>query len=145
MQFLRAKTLVGPYEYVLKDDPALDRKAKGFAEAFDRAIETHDFSAVPKHPGLEPVVWRLRHLTAAEWRLVQDVNGRFGMNSACLDATALALVGVDGLVDFEVKRAVDRTRRGFEAVEAGLLEQLEPAVITELGLAVFADHLPRKG
>lgn len=150
MQYLKTKSLVGPYEHVLRDDPAFDhgktaKARKAFDEAYERALETGDFKAVPKHAGVEPVVWRLRHLTAAEWRWVQDVNSRFGLNSACLEATALALESVDGIPDFQIERGADRARRGWEAVVPEQLERLESAVVNELGLRVFGDQSPRKG
>lgn len=143
MKFLR-KTLVGPYEHVLRDDPALDQKAEGFAAAYDQALETGDWSKVPRHPGQEPVVWILRHLTAAEWRWVQDINARCGLNSACLEATALALESVRG-VELEVRRAPAAARRGFESVVAEQIEQLTSAVINDIGLRVVAEQGPRNG
>lgn len=144
MQYLKTKSLVGPYEHVLRDDPALDQKADGFDEAYARALETGDFAPVPRHAGAEPVVWKLRHLKAAEWRFVQDVSGRFGLNSACLEAVALALLSVKG-IELRVERSPSASRRGFEAVIPEQLEQLDGDVVNELGFRVIGEQGPRKG
>jgi hypothetical protein len=145
VQYLKTKTLVGPYEHVLRDDPALDQKAAGFQEAYDRAIETGDFSKVPRADGQEPAVWTLRHLTAQQWRFVQDVHDRVGLNSALLEAFALGLVEVKGVPGFELERAPDPKRRGWEAVRPEQLEQFTGELVNEIGGRAVAEKNPRNG
>lgn len=150
MQYLKTKSLVGPYEHVLQADPAFDqgkgaKARKAFTEAYERAIETGDFKDVPRQSGLEPVVWTLRHLSGPEWRFVQDINSRFGLNSACYEAVALALLSVTGL-ELDIERGADRSRRGWDAVGAEQMEALDSAVVNELGLRVIGEQGgPRKG
>lgn len=145
MKFLKTASLVGPYEHVLRVDPAFDAKAKDFAEAYDRAIETGDFSAVPRRAGgPEPVVWQLRHLTDQQWRFVQDLTDRYGLNTSLFDAVALALTGVRGL-ELEIDRAPDRRRRGWEAVTDEVMARIPDDTVNQLGLRVVAAQNPRNG
>lgn len=144
MQYLKTKSLVGPYEHVLRDDQALDQKAEGFDAAYERALETGDFQDVPRRQGLEPAVWTLRHLSEPEWRFVQDISGRFGLNSACYEAVALSLMGAKG-VALDVERAPAASRRGFLSVIPEQMEQLAADVVNELGFRVIGERGPRKG
>lgn len=144
MQYLKTKSLTGEYVHVLKDDQALDQKADGFDAAYKRALETGDFSAVPRSQGLEPAIWKLRHLTEPEWRYVQDVSGRYGLNSACYEAVALSLLGVKG-VDLDIERTPASSRRGFPSVLPEQMEQLTADVVNELGFRVIGERGPRNG
>lgn len=147
MQF-KTNSLAGSFEHVLRDDPAFDQKAEGFDKAFERAVETGDFSAVPRTPGgPEPAVWTLRHLTERQWRFCLDLIERFGSSSALYDMVALGLESVKG-AGIAIERDFDVRRRGWEVVKEEQLDEIERrfrGAINELANRIGAVRRPRNG
>jgi hypothetical protein len=149
---LKTQTLVGDYEFISRGDPALDQTAEGFAEAYERAKETGDFSQVPRREGGgEPAVWRFRQLrpTQRAWLGDQLARSDGGLLQVGLHAVALTLVGVRGFQgpaggELDIKRAADPERRGWPAVIEEQMAFLEDAGILP-ELTEGAAQRPRKG
>jgi hypothetical protein len=53
-------TLVADYEHVVENDPVFDTKAEGWADAWQRFLESGDWKPLPRSG--EPSVFILRHI-----------------------------------------------------------------------------------
>jgi hypothetical protein len=157
----KTNTIIGDYCHVAASDPALDQEAEGFEDLYRRSVETGDLSLLPRKEGAEPVVWRFRHLSAAEGAWLADEAQSGGSTLLCLNAAALALVAVEGPKEDD-GRPVKVARRGrplpgsrpmtFVAVAAEQLDELvrrdgrlDVTLLAELGSRVLDELTPRSG
>lgn len=149
---LKSKTIRGTFEHVFSEDDALDRAAEGWQKQWEGALDHSDWSLLPLREGAKPAVWKLRHLSPKEWRLVMDRATSAGMESAAFTAAILALVEVSGLYDAEgaavtLQREIDPTlgRPALSAEQQAWLDDNFPPLLKELGNQVIANLTPRKG
>lgn len=83
-------------ELVLEDDGALDRKAKGFAEAWKAFLDDAcPLSTVPMKPGCVPSVFSIRRLTRKEYVYLADMPGARRLEAA----VAYGLTGWRGVFE----------------------------------------------
>lgn len=156
---VRTQSLAGNYVHVDEEDPALDKAEESWRQRYDRAIEVSDLAGLPIKDGEKPTVWKFRHLTSDEAAWLADVPARGGGSvTMCLDALALALVGIDGAKDengrpFTVPRARDPERRGFTAVKKTALDailrtedgRINMSLAKRLGDRVLLENFPPNG
>lgn len=154
---LKTRSVVGKYVHVLSTDPALEREAPGFADAYRIAMETGALDKLPLKPGERPVVWKFAQLGPDETSWLLDRAAR-GENGYALDAVALALVEVAGVQtedgeDLKLTRKSQGRRSGFKAVDADQLAALftddeggyRAKWVSELGNRIAEALLPRNG
>ena len=92
-------TLVEDYLHYWEGDPAFDKDADNFKAEYDKAVESGDWSNVPRaEGGAEPTGFKLRHLRGKARRYVQDIADRGGMQ-ALREVAALALTGLKDAPD----------------------------------------------
>lgn len=124
-----ARTLVGECSYIYLGDPSLDHDVDGFADKYRLYRETGDEKHLPLKPGDEPTRFKLRLLSRAEFRYVQDqIAARRGYLGALRLAASMALVGLGGLRDEDGKELKgDRfpNADGFQVLPHDVLEKLD--------------------
>lgn len=128
---IRTASLTGHYEYIYEFDDALDHDAPDFADRYKRALETSDWSALPRKPGQDPVIWKLKHLRGRAYSRLLDLHRRAGtadQNSveALYEAAALALVEAHEIRDEAGKiwEPQFRTEHGIEKLTEQSLTEL---------------------
>ncbi|HMG21787.1 MAG TPA: hypothetical protein VK607_10735 [Kofleriaceae bacterium] len=158
---VKTQSLVGEYWHVDEDDPAIDKSEPKWRAAFERALETGDLNALPLKNGASdpPAIFRLRHLSAREYRWLLDYDARReGVNEMMWEAVALALIGVRGVTDQD-GRPLELERGRFpgcgswqsakpEQVNALMADEdgrYEADRLNRLAERVLVDTAPRKG
>lgn len=105
MEFLE-RPLSGNYRFIIGADPALDRKAEGFADRYRIYQETGSEEGLPLLQGQKPVRFVLRHLYGrAEAKIkelvrqtIETPRGLGGISvELCYLAAQMALEDVEGL------------------------------------------------
>lgn len=156
MRRLRTQTLIGEYQHIDIEDPAIDRKVKGWKESYERAMEVGDVALVPlKNGGSDPpTIWRFRHLSGRQKSWLGDRHQfGWGPRETMNAALQLGLVGVSNVVDeagepFGFEREPQPEMRGWDGVPEEALNFLTDGdieLIIRLGVRVMKDDYPRKG
>ena len=119
-----------------------------FEAAYVRAVETGDWSAIRRHAGPPPTVFRCRPIPGPLWRqfldhIAKEDNDVGGFQQPAL-AFRLAVVGIDNfLVGHKVERLEHLDKRGDrsglglvlsdDVIKA--LDDIDPMIVTILGYA----------
>ncbi len=126
---LKEPTLTEPYEYISRQDEALDTEREDFEEAWERYLDGGE--EPPLRQGQEPTIFLLKPITDATLRAkLVDATQNDGHTTACVAYAAHALESVRGLLDHEGKPYKLRH------VSAGGYRHVHPDQITEIGLPI---------
>lgn len=131
-------------------DSAAAKLRSDFEAAYVRAVETGDWSAIRRHDGPPPTVFRCRPIPGPLWRqfldhIAKEENDIGDFQRPAL-AFRLAVVGIDNfLVGHKVERLEHLDKRGDrsglglvlsdDVIKA--LDDIDPMIVTILGWAIF--------
>lgn len=164
---LKEPTLVENYKWVYVFDPAINRDIEDFAQLWDEAKDSGNWSAIQLQDGRQPVIWTLRHLRGVVRRRLQDMvnadfrNGRTEPSAETLyHAARFAIVGVENMTDHrrmpvEVPRYPDVEWGRELSVTPAWMETIERLsfdegitgshLLNEIGAETIIRLLPGKG
>lgn len=141
-------TLVDDYEYVSRNDDAVDSDAADFDERWQKYMD--GMGECPVKHGCEPSRFTMRHIGSLQKASLSEHLSRAAEDasqwqSACFEVARVALVGCKGLKDldgsdFKVKRhKVD----GIMRVSEETLNKLPYELLIELGAVAISKMAPR--
>lgn len=141
---IRTNQLVADYEYVCKQDDAVDSSGEEFEEKWQRYLD--GLEQPPLKPGHKPTVFTLRQLRAPQKaklsRLFGDDDRRIEL---CYTACALAVVKAENLMDAEGKYVeLSHVREGgVEVLDVDSMEIIGFEIAIEIGALALSRSTPR--
>ena len=135
-------SLQGEFTYISINDPALDKDADGFEDAWERFIDCGELPPIKN--GEEPTVFRLKPVDDAE--LDAQIRGKLdsiGIRWA-VETASYSLVGIDNLRDkdgHEFKLGFEMVN-GFRKVCKEHRNLLGRELLTELGQVCIGKQSP---
>jgi hypothetical protein len=158
MIIAKTQTLVKPYQWVWKKDPALDAERDGFDQAYEAFTDHGDIALLEPfiRAGEHPSVFTLRHLagrTKEWWTDRAAFNGSLSGEGVYL-AAALAIASVrdmaitaeDGeTVDMEIRHVISGEQKQVAEDQMQLLAGIdEGQLISDLGARVVMETVGAK-
>jgi hypothetical protein len=135
-------SLMSRFTHILSSDPALDKDAEGFKEAYERFLETG--AKPPIKNGEEPTVFHLEPLKDAELDAATRGQLANGGSAWAVETACYALKQIDNLRDHDGKPFVLEFEmvNGFEKVCKEHRNLMGREVLAELGTVVIGKQSP---
>lgn len=140
---IRKPSSVQEYTHVYSDDPALDKDSDSFDHG--RWIESGDAKFLPTKAGMEPTVFRMRHLSSLEHAQLVNIHEKQGVAVAARDAFRRC---VRGISDYEFEHVHES---GSEVVPSDVVDAVyyldgfpPGSIVVEVGLRAVSETAPKK-